>query len=147
MPAPASAVGISRALLATVVLVSAIAPLATDMYVPAFPRVGEDLLAGATQVQLTLTTFFVGMALGQLLGGPVSDARGRRRPLLISLVVLTLASVACAASPSIELMMLARFVQGLSGGWAMVTARASSSTLPRALAWSGTSTSSPVSVG
>ena len=123
-PLPASAVGISRALLATIVLVSAIAPLATDMYVPAFPRVGEDLLAGATQVQLTLTTFFVGMALGQLVGGPVSDARGRRRPLLISLVVLTVASVACAASPSIELMMLARFVQGLSGGWAMVTARA-----------------------
>jgi DHA1 family bicyclomycin/chloramphenicol resistance-like MFS transporter len=121
---PASGVGISRALLATVVLVSAIAPLATDMYVPAFPRVGEDLLAGATAVQLTLTTFFVGMALGQLVGGPVSDARGRRRPLLISLAVLTVASVACAASPSIELMMVARFIQGLSGGWAMVTARA-----------------------
>jgi MFS transporter, DHA1 family, multidrug resistance protein len=124
MPLPASALVISRALLATVVLVSAIAPLATDMYVPAFPRVGEDLLAGATQVQLTLTTFFVGMALGQLVGGPVSDARGRRRPLLISLAVLTLASVACAVSPSIQLMMVARFVQGLSGGWAMVTARA-----------------------
>ncbi len=124
MPVPASAVGISRALLATVVLVSAIAPLATDMYVPAFPRVGEDLLAGATQVQLTLTTFFVGMALGQLVGGPVSDARGRRRPLLLSLAVLTVASVACAVSPSIQLMMVARFVQGLSGGWAMVTARA-----------------------
>lgn len=124
MPVPASAVGVSRALLATVVLVSAIAPLATDLYVPAFPRVGEDLLAGATQVQLTLTTFFVGMALGQLVGGPVSDARGRRRPLLISLAVLTVASMACAVSPSIQLMMVARFVQGFSGGWAMVTARA-----------------------
>ena len=123
-PHPASTVGISRALLATIVLVSTIAPLATDMYVPAFPRVGEDLLAGATQVQLTLTTFFVGMALGQLVGGPVSDARGRRVPLLVSLAVLTLASVACALSPSIPLMMLARFVQGLAGGWAMVTARA-----------------------
>ena len=57
-----------------------IAPLATDMYVPAFPLVGDDLSATATQVQLTLTTFFVGMALGQLVGGPVSDQRGRRRP-------------------------------------------------------------------
>ena len=123
-PPTASAVVISRALLATIVLVSSIAPLATDMYVPAFPRVGDDLLAGATQVQLTLTTFFVGMALSQLVGGPVSDARGRRMPLLLSLAVLALASVACAVSPSIQLMMVARFVQGLSGGWAMVTARA-----------------------
>jgi MFS transporter, DHA1 family, multidrug resistance protein len=115
---------LTRAVLGTVVLVSTIAPLATDLYVPAFPRVGDDLDAGATQVQLTLTTFFVGMALGQLIGGPVSDARGRRRPLLLALAGLTVASVACAFSPSIELMMAARFVQGLAGGWAMVTARA-----------------------
>jgi DHA1 family bicyclomycin/chloramphenicol resistance-like MFS transporter len=126
-PATASTsapVGISTAVLATVVLVSTIAPLATDMYVPAFPRVGADLQAAATQVQLTLTTFFVGMALGQLVGGPVSDARGRRRPLLVALAVLTVASLACAFSPTIQVMMVARFVQGLSGGWAMVTARA-----------------------
>lgn len=115
---------LSAAVLATVVLVNAIAPLATDMYVPAFPAVGLDLGAGATQVQLTLSTFFVGMALGQLVGGPVSDARGRRVPLLASLVVLTLASVACALSPTIGAMMAARLVQGFSGGWAMVTARA-----------------------
>ena len=106
------------------ILVSTIAPLATDMYVPAFPQVGADLAGTATQVQLTLTTFFVGMALGQLIGGPVSDARGRRGPLLLALIVLTVASIACAFSPSITVMMIARFVQGLSGGWAMVTARA-----------------------
>jgi DHA1 family bicyclomycin/chloramphenicol resistance-like MFS transporter len=123
-PAGLAPAGIGKAVLGTVVLVSMIAPLATDMYVPAFPRVGVDLGAGATEVQLTLTTFFVGMALGQLVGGPVSDARGRRRLLLLALAVLTVASVACAFSPSIELMMVARFVQGLSGGWAMVTARA-----------------------
>lgn len=99
---------------------------------------GEDLAAGATQLQLTLTTFFVGMALGQLVGGPVSDARGRRRPLVVSLAVLAVASVACALSPSIQLMMVARFVQGLAGGWAMVTARPSSSTSLRDLAWSAT---------
>ncbi|HET7800077.1 MAG TPA: multidrug effflux MFS transporter [Humibacillus xanthopallidus] len=122
--ASSAPLGFSTAVLATVVLVSTIAPLATDMYVPAFPRVGADLQAAATQVQLTLTTFFVGMALGQLVGGPVSDARGRRRPLLVALAVLTVASIACAFSPTIQLMMVARFVQGLSGGWAMVTARA-----------------------
>src|SRR4051794_38265201 len=117
-------VRLTRAVLSTVVLVSMIAPLATDMYVPAFPRVGRDLMGSATQVQLTLTTFFVGMALGQLIGGPVSDSRGRRGPLLLSLAVLTVASIACAFSPSIGLMMSARFVQGFSGGSAMVAARA-----------------------
>jgi MFS transporter, DHA1 family, multidrug resistance protein len=114
---------LSRAVLASVVLLTMIAPLATDMYVPAFPQVGRDLDTGAAQVQLTLTTFFVGMALGQLVGGPFSDQHGRRRPLLASLVVMTLASVVCAFSPSIGAMMAARFVQGLSGGWAMVIAR------------------------
>ena len=114
---------LSKALLTNVVLLTMIAPLATDMYVPAFPRVGDDLQAGAPEVQLTLTTFFVGMALGQLIGGPVSDQRGRRRPLLAALACMTLASVVCALSPSIGLMMIARLVQGFSGGWAMVIAR------------------------
>ncbi|KRF34133.1 multidrug effflux MFS transporter [Nocardioides sp. Soil805] len=114
---------LSRVVLANVVLLTMIAPLATDMYVPAFPRVGSDLHATATQVQLTLTTFFVGMALGQLVGGPVSDQRGRRRPLLGSIVLMVLASAVCALSPTIGVMMVARLVQGLAGGWAMVIAR------------------------
>ncbi|WP_228489178.1 multidrug effflux MFS transporter [Raineyella fluvialis] len=109
---------------AAVVLIGGIAPLATDLYVPGFPRVAADLGATATQVQLTLTTFFLGMALGQLVGGPVSDQRGRRRPLLGSLVVLVLTSLACAVVPSVTALMALRFLQGLSGGWAMVMARA-----------------------
>ena len=115
---------LTGAILATVVFVGGIAPLATDMYVPAFPLVAADLHASATQVQLTLSTFFVGMALGQLIGGPISDQRGRRKPLIASLVVLTIASLVCAWSPSIPIMLAARFVQGVSGGWAMVIARA-----------------------
>ncbi len=114
---------LNKVVLANVILLTMIAPLATDMYVPAFPLVGSDLDAGATSVQLTLTTFFVGMALGQLIGGPVSDQRGRRGPLLTSIVVLTLASAVCALSPTIGVMLMARFVQGFSGGWAMVIAR------------------------
>src|SRR4051794_9823030 len=86
------------------------------MYVPAFPRVAGDLTASATQVQLTLTTFFVGMALGQLIGGPVSDQRGRRRPLLVAILVMTAASIACALTPTIGLMTAARLVQGFAGG-------------------------------
>jgi DHA1 family bicyclomycin/chloramphenicol resistance-like MFS transporter len=116
-------VALTAFVLATIVLITAIAPLATDMYVPAFPLVSRDLGASATQVQLTLTTFFAGMALGQLIGGPVSDRAGRRRPLLVSLAVLAVASVLCAFSPAITVMMLARLVQGFSGGWAMVIAR------------------------
>jgi len=115
---------ITSALVATVVLLTAIAPLATDMYVPAFPRVAGDLSATATQVQLTLTTFFVGMALGQLIGGPVSDQRGRRRPLIAAIVLMSVASVVCAFTPSIAVMMVARFAQGFAGGWAMVIGRA-----------------------
>jgi MFS transporter, DHA1 family, multidrug resistance protein len=114
---------LTKVVVANVVLLTMIAPLATDMYVPAFPVVGSDLGATATEVQLTLTTYFVGMALGQLIGGPVSDQRGRRRPLLASLVVMALASALCAFSPSISVMMAARLVQGFSGGWAMVIAR------------------------
>ncbi|MEU8821548.1 multidrug effflux MFS transporter [Actinoplanes sp. NPDC048796] len=115
---------LSLGLVATVIFLTAIAPLATDMYVPAFPSVAGDLSASATQVQLTLTTFFVGMALGQLAGGPVSDQYGRRRLLLASVVLMTVASVVCALTPSIGIMMAARFAQGFSGGWAMVIGRA-----------------------
>jgi MFS transporter, DHA1 family, multidrug resistance protein len=115
---------LTAALITTVIFLTAIAPLATDMYVPAFPGVAADLSATATQVQLTLTTFFVGMALGQLVGGPVSDQYGRRRLLVASVVLMSVASVLCALTPSIGVMMAARFVQGFSGGWAMVIGRA-----------------------
>ena len=108
-------VRLSSAVVATVIFLTAIAPLATDMYVPALPRVAGDLSVSVTLVQLTLTTFFVGMALGQLVGGPVSDQYGRRRLLVVSVVVMTVASVVCALTPSIGIMMLARFVQGFAG--------------------------------
>ena len=111
-------------LIATAVLITSVAPLATDMYVPAFPELAHDLSASTTGVQLTLTTFFVGMALGQLLGGPVSDQRGRRAPLVLGTIGVTLGSIACALAPSIGVLAVARFLQGLAGGWAMVVVRA-----------------------
>src|SRR4051812_31979105 len=121
--APTSTAALSASVLGTIVLITAIAPLATDMYVPAFPLVGRDLDASATQVQLTLTTFFVGMALGQLVGGPFSDRVGRRWPLLVALAALVAASVVCSFSPTVPVMMAARLVQGFAGGRAMVIAR------------------------
>ncbi len=121
---PTARAGLTIALVASVVFLTAIAPLATDMYVPAFPQVARELSTSATQVQLTLTTFFVGMALGQLVGGPVSDQRGRRLPLLGALLAMTAASIVCALAPTIAVMTLARLVQGFAGGWAMVIGRA-----------------------
>jgi DHA1 family bicyclomycin/chloramphenicol resistance-like MFS transporter len=115
---------LTTGLVATVVFLTAIAPLATDMYVPAFPRVAGELSTTATQVQLTLTTFFVGMALGQLIGGPVSDQRGPRILLLAALLAMTAASIVCALAPTIGVMTMARLVQGFAGGWAMVIGRA-----------------------
>lgn len=115
---------VSSALVATVVLITAIAPLATDMYVPGFPAVARDLGASASEVQLTLTTFFVGMGLGQIIGGPVSDQVGRRRLLLGAVVGTLLGSVGCAIAADTASMMIARFVQGFAGGWAMVIGRA-----------------------
>ena len=114
---------LTAGLVATVVFLTAIAPLATDMYVPAFPQVAGELSTTATQVQLTLTTFFVGMAPGQLVGGPVSDQRGRRIPLLAAVLVMTGASIVCAVAPTITVLTAARFVQGFAGGWAMVIGR------------------------
>ncbi len=110
--------------MATVIFLTAVAPLATDMYVPAFPRVAGEFGTTASAVQLTLTTFFAGMGLGQLVGGPFSDQRGRRLPLVAGTILMTVASIACALSPDVGILMAARFLQGFGGGWAMVIGRA-----------------------
>ncbi|MDF2050555.1 multidrug effflux MFS transporter [Arthrobacter sp. Cr_A7] len=120
-PAPSA---VPATLVATVIFLTAVAPLATDMYVPAFPQVSEEFGSTASAVQLTLTTFFAGMGLGQLVGGPISDQRGRRLPLVTGTVLVTAASIACATAPDVGILMLARFLQGFGGGWAMVIGRA-----------------------
>ncbi len=79
------------------VLISAVGPLATDMYVPSFPRVAHDLAVSAGEVSLTLTAFFLGMGLGQIIGGPVSDQLGRRRPLVAGILLTLVASIGCAS--------------------------------------------------
>lgn len=121
---PPSSGAVPATLVATVIFLTAVAPLATDMYVPAFPRVAEEFGTTASAVQLTLTTFFAGMGLGQLVGGPFSDQRGRRLPLVAGTVLMTAASIACAVAPDVGILMLARFLQGFGGGWAMVIGRA-----------------------
>ncbi|MGO1258390.1 MAG: MFS transporter, partial [Brachybacterium sp.] len=75
---------------------SAIGPLATDMYIPAFPEVAEELGSTASMMQLTITAFFLGTASGQIVAGPLSDRMGRRIPLLIGIVLCLVASIGCA---------------------------------------------------
>jgi MFS transporter, DHA1 family, multidrug resistance protein len=115
---------VTTALILTLALQSAVPPFATDMYTPAFPRVTADLATSASLVGLTLTTFFLGMALGQLLGGPLSDQRGRRTPMIAGGLICTLGAVGCALAPSIGLLIVFRVVQGFGGGFAAVVARA-----------------------
>ena len=83
-----------------------------------------DLATSASLVGLTLTTFFLGMALGQLLGGPLSDQRGRRMPMIVGGLICTLGAVGCAVAPSIGFLIVFRVVQGFGGGVAAVVARA-----------------------
>ncbi len=103
---------------------SAFAPLSIDMYLPALPQLAEDFGAGASAIQATLTTCLIGLAAGQLLAGPVSDARGRRPPLLAGLAAFAAASAGCALAPSAGVLAALRLLQGLSGAAAIVIARA-----------------------
>ncbi|GHF20481.1 Bcr/CflA family drug resistance efflux transporter [Amycolatopsis deserti] len=103
---------------------SAFAPLSIDMYLPALPRMADDLHSSAPTLQLTLTAFIIGLALGQLIAGPLSDSLGRRRPLLAGLALYAVASVLCAVSPTAELLVAGRAVQALGAAAGMVIARA-----------------------
>ncbi|QWB25982.1 MULTISPECIES: multidrug effflux MFS transporter [Streptomyces] len=103
---------------------TAVPPLAMDMYLPSLPEVTRSLHAPAATVQLTLTACLAGMALGQLVVGPMSDRWGRRRPLLAGLAVFVVATVLCALAPTVESLVAFRLAQGLAGAAAIVIARA-----------------------
>jgi DHA1 family bicyclomycin/chloramphenicol resistance-like MFS transporter len=113
-------------LLVTLILggLTATPPLAMDMYLPSLPEVTKSLHAPAATVQLTLTACLLGMALGQLVAGPMSDRWGRRRPLLIGLVAYVVSTVLCAFAPTVELLVAFRLAQGLAGAAGIVIARA-----------------------
>lgn len=121
---PGRVVPITASLLIALAVQNAVPPFATDMYSPAFPQVTADLATTAALVGLTLTAFFVGFGSGQLVGGPLSDQRGRRVPMLVGGVVCTLGGIACALAPSIGFLVAARLIQGIGGGVASVAARA-----------------------
>lgn len=102
----------------------AVSPLATDMYLASFGSIQADLGTTASMVQLTLSVFFLGNAAGQLLIGPLSDGLGRRRPLLVSLSVYTVAGIALVFAPSIEVFVGLRLLLGFTGAAGIVLARA-----------------------
>ncbi len=102
----------------------AFAPLAVDMYLPGWPDIQRTLDTSASAVQLTLTAFLLGIAAGQLVAGPLSDRFGRRLPLLTGVAGFVVASVLCALSPSIAVLIVFRFVQGFAGGAGISVGRA-----------------------
>ncbi|MFS0566828.1 MULTISPECIES: multidrug effflux MFS transporter [Brevibacillus] len=102
----------------------AFGPLSLDMYLPALPLLSEDMQTSTSMVQLSLTACLVGLSVGQLFAGPISDVRGRRIPLLIGLLIYAVSSMLCAVAPSIWTFVLLRFVQGLAGAAGIVIARA-----------------------
>jgi DHA1 family bicyclomycin/chloramphenicol resistance-like MFS transporter len=116
--------GITAGLLVTLALLSAVAPFATDLYLPAFPQMVDDLHTSATSVQLTLTAFLLGLATGQLIFGPLSDRFGRVKPLVVGATVCVAASLVAVLAPNIEVLVGARLAQGLTGAAGMVIGRA-----------------------
>ncbi|MEC1179149.1 Bcr/CflA family efflux MFS transporter [Metasolibacillus meyeri] len=99
-------------------------PFNVDMYLPSFPEISADLDVKASLVQLSLTTFLCGLALGQFIIGPISDGVGRRKPLLISLALFSISSLLCAFAPNITVLIIGRFLQGMTAAGGIVLSRA-----------------------
>ncbi|WP_240629856.1 multidrug effflux MFS transporter [Specibacter cremeus] len=123
-PSARSRAGLPLRLLLVLALLAMTGPLASDLYLSGFPVMATDLGVSASQVQLTLTAFLLGMGAGQLVFGPVSDKYGRMRPLFVGSSVFALASVLVAMAPSWEVLVIARLLQGLSAGAGVVIGRA-----------------------
>jgi DHA1 family bicyclomycin/chloramphenicol resistance-like MFS transporter len=100
----------------------ALGPLTIDMYLPALPKIADDLAVSSSVIQLTLTGTLAGLALGQLIVGPLSDSLGRRRPLMAGIVLHIFASVVCMLAPNLVVLGLARVLQGVGAAAAMVVA-------------------------
>jgi MFS transporter, DHA1 family, multidrug resistance protein len=112
------------ALTALLAVLTMIGPLAIDLYLPALPEIGRALGAPTASVQLTISSYLVGFAVGQIAYGPISDIYGRRRILLIALAIFCIATLLCAFAPTIELLIVARTCQALGASGAIVLARA-----------------------
>jgi DHA1 family bicyclomycin/chloramphenicol resistance-like MFS transporter len=105
-------------------LLTAFGPVATDMYIPSMPEIGRLLGASTSEVQLTLSAYLIGIAVGQVIYGPLSDRCGRKPVLLGALLLFCVASALCAVAPDIDTLIAARVLQALGGSGAIVLPRA-----------------------
>ncbi|MDT0158185.1 multidrug effflux MFS transporter [Microbacterium sp. ARD32] len=113
-----------RRLMAALGALTAFGPISLDVYLPSLPALGAEFTAPESLSQLTMSACMIGLAIGQLLWGPISDRFGRRMPLIVAIAGFAITSVACAFAPSIEVLIGIRVVQGLCGAAGMVIARA-----------------------
>src|SRR3954453_10375083 len=109
---------------ALLALLTVFGPISMDLYLPVLPALARELGSATSVAQLTVTACLLGLALGQVVAGPLSDRFGRRRPLLLGVVAYVLTSALCALSPTIEILIVARFAQGLAGAVGIVIAQA-----------------------
>ena len=105
-------------------LLSAIGPFSIDMYLPGFQDIATDLNTSIERIQLSLSSFFVGIAAGQLFYGPLLDRFGRKKPLVVGLLIYLISSLACAFTDSADSLIALRFLQALGSCGGMVAARA-----------------------
>lgn len=103
---------------------TAFAPLSIDMYLPSFPKIAEEFAVPDAAVELSLASFFIGLALGQLFYGTATDRFGRKQPLYVGLTIYFIASITCAFAPNLETLIGARFFQALGACGGIVIARA-----------------------
>src|SRR3546814_2642302 len=106
------------------VLLSSIGPFSIDMYLPGFNNIVLDLGTVSDHIQLSLTSFFIGIASGQIVYGPLLDRFGRKKPLIIGLLIYIAASLGCALTQSADNLIFFRFIQALGSCGGMVAARA-----------------------
>ncbi|WP_413513764.1 multidrug effflux MFS transporter [Myroides odoratus] len=110
-------------LIFTLASLTALGPLAIDMYLPSFPKIAADLETNVSNVQISLSTFLGGLAIGQLFWGPISDKYGAKKPILISLTIFILTSFACLSVTNIHMMWVFRFLQAFGSSGGLVIAR------------------------
>ena len=114
----------SRALTTLLAMLTGLGPISMDMYLPSLPAIAQVLHAPTARVQLTIASYLIGFAVGQVIWGPVSDRRGRRSVLLAALMLYTVGTLVCAATQSIDTLIAARFLQAIGGSGSIVLARA-----------------------
>ena len=112
-------------------VLSAFGPFVVDLYLPSLPQLAQFFATTPSMTQLTLTTAMIGLAVGQLLLGPMSDKFGRKKPLILSLVIYIISTVCIIFSPNVETMIVLRVVQGLSSAGSVVISRAVATDLYR----------------